>query len=75
MISKQELLDQISALPDDIAFLVASDEEGNSFHELAELSPGWSIEDGYEWEPVHSDDYKEYIDDGRILTKVAIFWP
>lgn len=72
--TKEQLIAKINDLPDDIVFLISKDEEGNEFRKLTGFSPGWGYHDGYEWEVLHPDDYKEYIDSGDILTKVVVVW-
>ena len=72
--NKQELLAVIKELPDDIVFLISSDDEGNSFRALYSLEASWGFDDGINIEPVHPDDAKDYIDSGQVLTKVATFW-
>lgn len=83
--NKQQFIDTIKALPDDITFLLSSDDEGTSYRE-ARLSS--SIEyaegDGYEWSVYGSEEdakecLSEDLEDGEepdlsTLTKVAVFW-
>jgi hypothetical protein len=70
--TKAELIERISALPDNIVFLLSSDEEGNSYR-TADLDDNVqkAIQDGYEWELIHEDDVDEYDED---LTDVVVFW-
>jgi len=68
--NKRELIERLEALPDDVVFLVSSDQEGN---ELREANLG-GLEKGYddgEWFIVHPDDLDEY--EGN-LKNVAVFW-
>lgn len=72
--TKQELLEKIQALPDDIVFLVSSDEEGNSFR-TANFDDAISKAYNFvEWQVLHPDDVAEYEEDGVELTDVVVFW-
>ena len=68
--NKRELIERLEALPDDVVFLMSSDQEGN---ELREANFG-GLEKGYDegaWFIVHPDDLDEY--EGN-LKNVAVFW-
>ena len=82
--NKRELLEQINELPDDIVFLVSSDEEGNSFRLANFGGVEYGQPDGREWEVYGDEDNaKEWLSedleddeepDLSTLTKVAVFW-
>lgn len=65
----KELRELISDLPEDAPVIIASDEEGNSFHAL----DGWSVsafaQSGYEFEVF--DDDPSYENDPKAL----VLWP
>lgn len=73
--TKQELLDMVAGLPDDIVFVLSSDREGNSYRE-AYFDPqiAKAYEDGYEWQVLHPDDVARCEEDGVDLTDVVVFW-
>lgn len=79
--NKQQLLDQISKLPDDIEFLASKDDEGNGYRWIEGVSVDYihkSENNGYETDSVLSeeevrDDYTEQ-EIAEDLVKVAIIW-
>lgn len=71
MLTKQELLDIVQELPDDVVFLVSSDEEGNEIRE-ARISVEQACKTDYGWDCIHDDDVDEY-EEGE-LANVAVFW-
>ncbi len=76
-----ELINELQKYDPDTTILVATDEEGNGFHKLADIGDYWAT-DLDQWEPsVFSDvdaeddpDYRELIDDGSA-TAVLVIWP
>jgi hypothetical protein len=71
--NKQGLIEYLQSLPDDVVFLVSSDEEGNQLREASVGDPPEKAyqEDG-EWFTVHPDDLEDYCDDA--LANVVVFW-
>lgn len=71
--TKQELIDILESLPDDVVILLSSDEEGNRIREarVGELEKAYT-EDTREWVSVHPDDIDGY--DSEDLRDAVIFW-
>lgn len=64
----------LAEFPDDMAILLSSDEEGNSFHRLWDVAVSKIYDlDDYEPSPVHPDDAPEY--DPEDLQDAVILWP
>lgn len=68
----KELKEALKEIDDNLEVLIASDEEGNSFNLLFEVSPNsrGQIESG-QWETFHPDDW----DDFPELQPVVVLWP
>ena len=77
--NKQQLLDEISKLPDDIKFLVSKDAEGNDFAKLDEISIEYTLKEDLELGYVdYIQSEEDLLEDGKIpdeFQKVAVFWP
>ena len=79
--NKQQLIEEIAKLPDDIEFLSAKDDEGNGYRWVSGISLDYihrSEEDSYEVESLLSEDdvQDDYTDDevANDLKKVAVIW-
>lgn len=76
-----ELKALLKDIPDDAPVVIASDEEGNSFHHFNAFGYGLVEDlDAYELELTNEEDIKEdYGDDADIamerFTEVFILWP
>jgi hypothetical protein len=69
-----ELIDALSALPEDATVLVASDEEGNRISELYSADTQKFIDYGEgEINLIHPDDEDDYEDDDPSLA--VVLWP
>jgi len=59
----KELIAQLQELPQDFEVVLASDEEGNSFHPLAAYGMGWYYAGNYEfssWIEEEEDEHGEW---------------
>ena len=73
--TKQELLAKVQALPDDITFLLSSDEEGNSYRDAdLDVKAQKAFDDGYEWHLIDAQEVAMYEEEGHNLTDVVVFW-
>ena len=79
--NKPELIDLINKLPDDIQFLSAADDEGNSYRWISGVSVDYIHKDEVEDYIVDSvlseEDAKEDFTEEEIkeqLVKVAVIW-
>ena len=79
--NKQQLIEEINKLPDDIEFLSAKDDEGNGYRWVSgisvdyirkEDSEAWEIESLLSEDDVQDDYTEQEIADE--LTKVAVIW-
>jgi hypothetical protein len=68
----QDLIDHLSLLPADLPVILASDEEGNSFHPLTEI--GRYYADNYP-DFVYSDEDFEGEEIPDYLSPVLVLWP
>ena len=74
----QKLIDQLKKLDPKAEVLVASDEEGNGFGKLVDVTPNmfYTEEDGNIEEVVDAEDKKELEEDGVSgFKKAIILWP
>lgn len=75
--TRDELIAKLKTFPSDMIFLVASDEEGNSYREASLGDLELAVDEEYEWNVLHPDDIRageydqEYMDSAK---HVAIFW-
>lgn len=79
--NKQQLLAEINKLPDDIQFLSATDDEGNSYRWISGISVDYIRKDEAEDYLIESvlseEDAKEDYSDEEVslyLQKVAVVW-
>lgn len=74
--TRDELIEQLKALPEDITFLVASDEEGNSYRLAALGGEETFCNQGGELVACHPDDLAngEYEGWEDTLFQAAVFW-
>lgn len=79
--NKQQLLEEIAKLPDDIVFLSAKDDEGNGYRWVSGISHDYihrSEEGSYEVESLLSEDdvQDDYTPEeiARDLKEVAVIW-
>jgi hypothetical protein len=68
-----ELRTALDSFPDDLEILVASDEEGNDFKDLACIQESFIHRDGFEVNVLHPDDAAEYEEDE--LETALVIWP
>ena len=67
----KELLEKLKDLGPDLEVYLSIDENRNRFHKLIDCE-----EDVYrDGEPLHPDDIKMYIEEGKTLTKGVTLWP
>lgn len=62
-------------LPDDLLVFLASDEEGNDFHRLADVEISKYYESDGEIQTVHPDDFNEFEDEDDPLRDAVVLWP
>lgn len=79
--NKQQLIEEINKLPDDIEFLSSKDDEGNGYRWISGVSLEYihrSEENDYEVEFVLTDEdvREDYTDEevAQYLKKVAVIW-
>lgn len=65
-----ELMELLSALPQNVELWVSRDEEGNAFNRLAYVEEEYMSVD---MEPIHPDDLDEYDEDE--VTRAVVLWP
>lgn len=79
--NKQQLLDAVLALPDDIDILASKDDEGNGYRWVSGISleyihesenTGWETESVMSEEDIRDEEYTEA--DIADLVKVAVIW-
>jgi hypothetical protein len=79
--NKQQLIEEISKLPDDVEILSAKDDEGNGYRWINGISleyidksedTGWEIDSVISEEDVRDDYTEEEI--AKYLKRVAIIW-
>lgn len=79
--NKQQLIEEINKLPDDIEFLSAKDDEGNGYRWINGISleyihkdenTGWEAESVESEEDIHEDYTEQEIADNFV--KVAVIW-
>lgn len=67
---KHELVKLLEDVGDDVELLIASDEEGNSFHLLEDVSKYKAYKEDHEIYLADKDD-----EDADLYEDVVVFWP
>lgn len=72
--NKKQLIELLKDVEDDTELLVSSDEEGNSFNSLEDVSTQYfAYKEGYEYYLLDDDNMEEVEDVGA--KPVVVFWP
>jgi hypothetical protein len=79
--NKQQLIEEINKLPDDVDILSAKDDEGNGYRWISGISleyidrsddTGWETESVLSEEDIRDDYTDEEIE--KVFKKVAVIW-
>jgi hypothetical protein len=79
--NKQQLIEEINKLPDDVDILSAKDDEGNGYRWINGISleyidksedSGWEVESVMSQEDIEDDYTPEEVE--KYLKKVAVIW-